>query len=334
MIKNWLPLAVLLLAADCHRQRAQLTGYQGVLEYEEQDLAFEVSGRLSAVEVQPGAHLRAGTVIARLDDSLARTALLARQSEAAAAEDQLRLLRAGARSEDVRAMRARLEAAQASEALLERNAERMRRLTEAAATTRAALDEAESQLERARAERRSVEENLQALSRGARAQEVEAARHRLEAAQAAADLERERIARHTLVAAGAGEVLQVHLQTGEMAPAGAPVVTTADVGRPYAEVFVPQAEIGNLRVGTPAVARTDSAPGGVQGRVEVIGRRTEFTPRYLFSESERSNLVIRVRVRLQDAEGRLHAGLPVFVRFGGSGSGGPLAADARSGARP
>jgi hypothetical protein len=46
-----------------------------------------------------------------------------------------------------------------------------------------------------------------------------------------------------------------------------------------------------------------------------VRRRTEFTPRYLFSESERGNLVIRVRVRLDDSRRLLHAGLPVFVRF-------------------
>ena len=32
-----------------------------------------------------------------------------------------------------------------------------------------------------------------------------------------------------------------------------------------------------------------------------LGRQTEFTPRYLFSERERPNLVVRVRVRIDDA---------------------------------
>src|SRR5262245_40380339 len=137
MINNSLvATAVLVPLAACQGQRPELSGYQGVVEYEEQDLAFEVSGRVAAVQVQPGAAVQAGTVIARLDDTLARTPLVARQSEAAAAEDQLRLLRAGARAEDLRAMHARLDAAVASEALLQRNAERMRRLSEAEATTR------------------------------------------------------------------------------------------------------------------------------------------------------------------------------------------------------
>jgi hypothetical protein len=49
--------------------------------------------------------------------------------------------------------------------------------------------------------------------------------------------------------------------------------------------------------------------------VEHISRTTEFTPRYLFSERERPNLVIRVRLRIEDPERRLHAGVPAFAKI-------------------
>jgi hypothetical protein len=44
-----------------------------------------------------------------------------------------------------------------------------------------------------------------------------------------------------------------------------------------------------------------------------VGRNLEFTPRYLFSEKERSNLVVRVRVRVEDPRHLLRAGVPAFV---------------------
>jgi len=310
---GWAAALTVLALAACDRHRDELAGYQGVVELEERDLAFEVSGRLAAVDVQPGARVEPTTVVARLDDALARAVLLARQNEADAALDQLRLLRAGARAEDVRALAARLEAARANEGLLQRNAERMRELSAAEAVTRAALDEAQSRLEQAQAERQALEENLRALNRGARQQEIQAAQHRLEAARAAVDLERERLERHVLVAGTTGEVLEVHLETSEMAPAGVPVVTVANVHQPYADVFVPQAEMGHIELGGRIEARVDGVPQAFVGRIETVGRRTEFTPRYLFSKGERSNLVVRVRVRLSDPEGRLPAGVPVFV---------------------
>ena len=51
----------------------------------------------------------------------------------------------------------------------------------------------------------------------------------------------------------------------------------------------------------------------VRSTVERIGYKTEFTPRYLFSEKERSNLVVRVRVRVSDPGHLLRAGVPAFV---------------------
>ena len=50
-----------------------------------------------------------------------------------------------------------------------------------------------------------------------------------------------------------------------------------------------------------------------QGKVEYVAQRTEFTPRFLFSEQERPNLVVRVRVRVDDDQERLHAGVPAFA---------------------
>jgi multidrug resistance efflux pump len=310
-----LALACVVTTLGCHRTDSDGTRYQGVIEYEERDLGFEVSGRVVEIPVRAGDPLAVGTLIARLDGSLAATTLAARQSEARAAEDQLGLLRAGARGEDVRAMRARLEAAKATEALLERSAARVRKLTEQGALTPTALDEAESQRQRAEAERHALEENLAALAGGARRQEIQVAEHRLAAAQSAVQLERERLARHELRAREPGEVLEVHLEASEMAPAGVPVVTTADVTRPYAEVFVPEGATASVRVGAPVQARVDGVAQEIPGRVELVGRRTEFTPRYLFSESERGNLVVRVRVRLDDSRRQLHAGVPAFVRI-------------------
>jgi HlyD family secretion protein len=311
------------LGAGCRGADLEGAAFQGVIEFDERNLGFEVTGRLAEVAVRAGDPVKEGTLIARLDSSLAKSALAARQSEARAAEDQLSLLRAGARGEDVRAMRARLEAAKSNEALLDRSLQRMRQLTEAGAATPAALDEADGQLRRAQAERRALEENLTALASGARRQEVEAAQHRLAAAQAAADLEKERLLRHELRSRGAGEVLEVHLEASEMAPAGVPVVTIADVEHPQADVFVPQARIGDVRTGARALGRVDGVAEAIAGKVELIFRRTEFTPRYIFSTSERGHLVVRVRVRFEDPGRRLHAGIPVFITLDAARGAGP-----------
>jgi HlyD family secretion protein len=100
---------------------------------------------------------------------------------------------------------------------------------------------------------------------------------------------------------------------GEVVAAGTPVVTLADTEHPYADVFVAQGNLAGIVVGGAARARIDALTETFAGHVEHIARRTEFTPRYLFSERERPNLVVRVRVRIDDPAQRLYAGVPTFV---------------------
>ena len=59
--------------------------------------------------------------------------------------------------------------------------------------------------------------------------------------------------------------------------------------------------------------RVDGAKHGFSGEIEHVAPRAEFTPRYLFSERERPNLVLRVRVRVSDPAAELHAGTPTRV---------------------
>jgi HlyD family secretion protein len=96
---------------------------------------------------------------------------------------------------------------------------------------------------------------------------------------------------------------------------GATVVTVADTKHPYVDVFVPQHELSGLGIGLPARIRTDAEREPFAGYIEHIAPTTEFTPRFLFSPRERPNLVVRVRVRIDDHDERLHAGVPAFATF-------------------
>jgi HlyD family secretion protein len=90
-------------------------------------------------------------------------------------------------------------------------------------------------------------------------------------------------------------------------------MTLADLAHPYVDVFVPQQRIAGIQVGQRAQVRVDGLDKPVEGLVERIATKVEFTPRYLYSEKERSTLMIRVRVRVADRERVLHAGVPSFV---------------------
>ena len=296
-IAQWIVTSVLVAAiphGGCKQSSRHAGALQGIVEFEERTLSFETGGRLVELSVKEGDEVTAG------------------QANAARAQQQL--LHAGPRREDIRAAEAKLAAAKAQEAYLSKTLARHKKLAGGiGATPPATVDGIETQLRAATAERKALQQQVAVLRRGARPLELTSAKARTAAATAGVDLESERLRRHTLHAAIAGTVLDVPMEIGETVSPGAPVVVLADTRHPYADVFVPQGKLDGVKVGASAELHVDAHPEPYRGQVEYVSRRAEFTPRFLFSEAERPNLVIRVRIRIDDPAQRLHAGVPAFV---------------------
>jgi HlyD family secretion protein len=328
MIKNWMAalLGVTLLALPaCQPKTTHPGAYQGIVELDERVLAFEVGGRVETLPVQRGQALKAHDVIATLDDGLERTARASREQEADAARSQVELLKAGTRKEEIAAVAAQIRAARASESLLRKNLERERMLLAKGVSTQTNVDELDARLRAAVADRQALQQKQSAMIKGARPQEIDTAEAHAAAADKAVKLEDERLERHTLRTLHDGTVLDVHIEAGEVVAPGAPIATIADINHPYADVFVPEGHVDGIRVGSAATVHVDATKKTFSGHVEDVARRTEFTPRFLFSERERPNRVIRVRVRIDDPGHRLHAGVPAFVDIAPAPEGQPQA---------
>jgi len=308
-------VAVLVGVTACAKSPAIPEGYQGIVEHEERVLAFEVAGKIERVAVARGDRVEPGTPIARVEDTLERLARDAKKDEVEVAKADLSLVTAGSRQEDVAQTLAHVRAAQATESLLAKAFDRARALQASGAVAQAELDRSTAELDRASYERKALEQRLTLLQRGARREEIERAKARVEASVSALALADARLARHEIRATHAGTVLDVHVEAGELAAPGVPVATLADVGHPYVDVFVPQGELGGVTLGAPVEVRSDASGGALPGVVEHVATRAEFTPRFLFSEPERPHLVVRVRVRVADPQGKLHAGTPAFARI-------------------
>lgn len=313
MINNYWLVALLGALLACEPKPRHPGSLQGVIEFDERLLGFEVGGRLTAIKVQRGSSVHAGDVLATLDDTIERTSREGREAKAHAARADVAVVRAGSRPEEVKSMQAQLRAAQANEALLEKNLVRDRALLEKGAIAPAGVEDLETRLRAAAAERQSIEQRLRELLNGSRRQEIDRAEAQAAVASQDVKLGDERVGLYSLHALEDGTVLDVHVDPNEVVAAGSPVITVADTKHPYADVFVREGDLDGVRVGSLAKVSVDATPEVFPARVDNVGRKTEFTPRYLFSERERANLVVRVRVRIDDPNERLHAGVPAFV---------------------
>jgi HlyD family secretion protein len=286
-----------------------------VIEHDDRVIGFELPGRVLEVSVERGAHIDKDAKLARLDDALELPQRDLRAADVATAEAQLRLLQAGARREDLSAAEAEVAAIAAQEQETSSQLRRESSLYAAGAAPQSKVDDLTAQLKALGERKRALEQRHKALRAGARTDEVSAAQARADAARAALALTEARIARYALVSPAAGTIVDVHVKAGEMVAAGSPAITLADLDHPFVDVFVPEGRMQGIAVGARAEVRVDGVDKPLAGTIEHVFPRTEFTPRFLFSEGERPNLVIRTRVRIEDPKHVLHEGVPAFVNL-------------------
>jgi HlyD family secretion protein len=319
--------AALVLAGAACRQPAPTDRVRvsGHVEATEVQVAPEVGGRLLELSVDEGDRVDAGQVIARLDTRDTELAIARVKAERAQADAQLRLLRAGSRREDVRQAAAQVEAATADvasaeadlsaadadlqryEALLKSNAGSRKQRDDALARR----DVAKARVAAARERTSAAREALARVEAGARPQEIQAAEARLAGVDAQIATLDKTLADATVASPVAGLVTDRLADRGELIAPRAALVVVTDLDHAWADVFVDEPMVPRLRLGQPATLFTDAGGAGVPGKVTFISPKAEFTPRNVQTAEERSRLVYRVKVTVDNSKGMLKQGMPV-----------------------
>lgn len=321
-----LVLSLALFAAACGTpEPTDSVRVSGHVEATETRLAAEVGGRILTFDLEEGDRVEVGRQILVLDTRDVELALQRARAEKAQADAQLRLLLAGARPEDIRqaesevaaaradvlTARAELESARADlerfEALLATNSG-SRKQRDDAATRR---DVAAGRVKASESRVQAADEALARLRAGARKEEIDAARARVDATAAQIATLEKNLADATLVSPAAGIVTQKLVEAGEVIAPRTPVAVIVDLDRAWADVFVPGPAIPRLTIGQQAQIFTDAGGSGLPGTVTFISPSAEFTPRNVQTAEERSKLVFRVRVTVDNREGILKQGMPV-----------------------
>ena len=108
-----------------------------------------------------------------------------------------------------------------------------------------------------------------------------------------------------------GIVTQKLADAGEIVAPRAPLVVVTDLDHAWANVFVPEPMVPRITLGQAATVCTDAGEQRLPGKVTFISPRAEFTPRNVQTADERSKLVYRIKVTVDNAAGVLKQGMPV-----------------------
>jgi HlyD family secretion protein len=319
-------IAVTLATAACgHDAPDNTLRVSGHVEATEVHVAAEVGGRVLELRVDEGARLNRGDVIATLDIRDTELQIRRARADRDAAVAQLRLLEAGSRIEDIRQSEAQVDAA-AAEALAiqadlkaaQLDLDRFDALLKANAGSQKQRDDARARVDVTRERLRGAEERVRAaretvarLKQGARREEISAARARVAAGDAQIAVLEKASTDAQIVAPVAGIVTQKLVDAGEIVMRGTPIVVVTDLDHAWANLFVPEPMMPRVKLGQPATVVTDAGGEGLPGKVTFISPKAEFTPRNVQTAEERSKLVYRIKVTVDNRAGILKSGMPV-----------------------
>lgn len=263
------------------------------------------------------------------------------------AEAKLQRIRFGDREEDKRGARADLASAQADLRLANEEFARTERSFRQGAAARAEYDTARSAVERNKARVANARARLDRTERGRQEEVAEAeqevkrltAEHDLlkegtryeDKLQAKANVDEMRgrlrelqanLAEAEVRAPGNSRddpqwralVEVVAVRRGDLVAPNQPLLRILQANDLWVKVYVPETDLGKVRLGQEVEVTVDSHPGKrFKGKVMHIAGESEFTPRNVQSADERRNQMFGLKVRVDDPQGVFKSGMAAEV---------------------
>jgi len=304
------------------------------------DVSARTSGLLVKVMVKEGQSVKAGQVLAELDDSQAKISLS--QAEAA-----LEIARAntGKLPSDLASAQAAVTKAQELAAAADYQARaaaitrddaqrqytKMMALFKQGALSEESLDQAATRFQGAVATAQAQRANAASAQAGvldaqAKLETLGSSgavtyQAQLKQAQAAFDNARWVLDNTQIKSLIDGTVVRVPVQIGENVVAGQSIITVADLEQVWVSAYIQEKQVSRVRVGQAAEVRIDAYPGRkFTGQVEEIGEATQATFALIPTESTSGNFTkvaqrFPVKIRLNNQGAVLKPGMSSVVKI-------------------
>ena len=285
-------MAVTALAITGCSNDGDTVGGSGLLEADEAIISAETSGRVLSVSFSEGTQVGVADTLLVIDPSRLELELASARAGEKVALAQLETARV------------QLDKAVDAEAFATGELDRFARLLKSGTTTQKQFDQLEFELTQAALSKKSAQAAITT---------VEA-----ELAKIKADINR--ISRVLIdcypLAPIGGVVTQKYIEVGELLSAGKPIAKISQLGSLWVKIYLPAGDFANVKTGDRATIDTESGGKTFEGEVVWTSEEAEFTPKNVQTEKSRANLVYAVKVRVDNTDGSLKIGMPVFVMLG------------------
>lgn len=263
-----------------------LEGY-GRIEGTEIAVSSKITGQIANMMVSEGNRLEKGTPIAIISAEEVQARLAQSDARIKSIEEVIKQLSTRVVTDEHHAAKARVDY------------KRNQTLFKQGSIAAQQMDLSENALRSAEGELRGAQELLAA------------ARADLRAARAIRDEVQVSLTDTRIVAPVAGTVVTKAMEEGELVLPGKVLVVLVDLTRPYLRVYLPEKEIGKVKLGDPARVYVDSFPNQpFEALVTDVAQKAEFTPKDVHMPDERVTLVYGVKLEIKNPQGYLKPGMP------------------------
>lgn len=287
----------------------------GRIEGDDSAVAPKTTGRIVEVRVREGDSVQAGDTIAVLDDEQvrareeqARAALLVTAARTKSANDQIAVLQAQLQQGE-----AEVAQQEASYKLAVFDRDAYTRLARSGAVSERQGKQAEATAEQQAAAVAAAKRRVATVQMQLAQQKAEIASTSASVEQARAQLVEAQANRQDLIvkAPFSGTVATRTAEPGEVVTSGTPIITLVDLSKVYLRGFVPEGQIGKVKVGQAAHVYLDSNPKQpVDAYVSRIDPQATFTPENTYFRDDRVKQVVGLKLQLKGGFGYAKPGMP------------------------
>jgi len=114
----------------------------------------------------------------------------------------------------------------------------------------------------------------------------------------------------------AGNIITRSVEPGEVVAAGAPLLTIVNTNYLYLRGFIPEGDIGKVRVGEQSLVYLDAFPKQpLQATVTRVDPKASFTPENTYFKKDRVTQVFGIELTLKNNQGLAKPGMPADGRI-------------------
>ena len=147
-------------------------------------------------------------------------------------------------------------------------------------------------------------------------QQYDMAASAVDVASAALETAKIQLENTTIKAPLSGVILVKAIEPGELATIASPIATMADLSSVDLTVYLPEKDIGKVKLGEEVSIAVDSYPDEkFTGKIKYISEKAEFTPKAIQTKEERVTQVFAIKIKISNPEMKLKPGMPADAEF-------------------